>query len=164
MTLTLLLCPWHLGEQSGQAQWHSKPDLPRVVVQYSQGPVCGAGDRASVQRPPQEGAPSRFPSGLLPPVSCIRPHVSRSRTLPCPLSFLLVLIATQSITYLMVLKGPLPQAVRMEQIEGVKGTEHSGWKMLCLPPPCLLMLVRLATSMFLLFLCGKKLSYNLIQG
>ena len=124
----------------------------------------GGGQGASVQRPPQEGAPSCFPSGLLPPVSCIRPHLSWSRTLPCPLSFLLVLIATQSITYLMVLQGPLPQEVRMEQIEGVKGTEHSGWKMLCLPPPCLLILVRLATSMFLLFLCGKKLSNNLIQG
>lgn len=53
------------------------------------------------------------------------PRVSRSRTLPCLLFFLLVLMATQSISYLTVLKGPLPQEVRMEQIEGVKGTEHS---------------------------------------
>lgn len=63
-----------------------------------------------------------------------------------------------------MLKGLLPSKVRVGQIEGVTGTEHLGWKMLCLPWPCLLTLVRPATARLLLFLCVKKLSDNLIQG
>ena len=81
--------------------------LSDTVARPSQ-ELCSLG-RASVQRPPWEGAPGSFPHGLPSPVFCIQPQPFWCRTFSaCFLSFPLVLTATQGVTSLLCFKAPFP--------------------------------------------------------
>lgn len=112
MTLTLSLSLCHREEQWGRLSDTVSQTFLGVAVQF---PGFSSLGRASVQRllGREPKAPSPWPLS-----SCVLlpfpPLLVQNTLLPCLLASLLAVIASESITCLIVLKGPLPTEVRMK--------------------------------------------------
>ena len=132
------------------------------VVEQHLGSYLLAGWGASVQRP-QEGAPDPFPlasiSHILYPAPPLLVQDSASSTL------LLAGTDRHSGHRLPCCASTPPSPQGEDGTDGrCKGKRALGLRMLCLPQPWPLIMVRLAIWMFLAFLYVKKLSNNFIQS